>query len=105
MNEPKLLKEWTNYEEMENNIVRQFTKWRLLNLDLHTQTKDHRTRDIFGLPYTSTSGFAALWNCQAKAVYHWKPEWKFLALAYSEAMEMIVVLENANEDFMYIVIG
>lgn len=30
--------------------------------------------DIFGFPYTSSSCFAAIWNCQAEAVYKWSEE-------------------------------
>lgn len=102
----KLLKEWNYdvYDQMESEIIRQFSKWRLDNV-LHNGKPMESTEEIFGLPYTSTSGFAALWNVQCQAVYKWKPEWKFLCLAYSESMEQVAIFENANEDFMYIIIG
>lgn len=103
----KLLKEWNDVNKMTKDIIRAFSKWKPFNLKTGNEYSYtfHSLTKQFGFPYTSTSEFAALWNCQCEATYVWKPEWSFLALAYSENMEMVAVFENANEDYMYIIIG
>lgn len=101
----KLLKEWEDVENMSLDIMQAFYRWSKANLK-NVHPKSGTTAEKFGLPYTSSSDFAALWNCQGIALYKWKPEWSFLALAYSENMDMIAVFENEEtEKHMYVIIG
>lgn len=75
----KLKKEWNDVEKTSKELCRQFNIWRLSNLKI-TYGTGRTVEEIFGLPYTSSSSFAAIWNCQAEAVYKWSDEWKFEGL-------------------------
>ena len=105
----KLKKEWNNVEETTKKLLRLFDFWRISNLQI-TRGKDRGLEDTFGFPYTSSSEYAAIWNCRAEAEYRWNPEWKFEALAVSEHNDAVVVFEHEDGtveklDRMYVVIG
>ena len=104
----KLLKEWNNVERTSKELIRIFNNWRFTNLKI-TRGKGS-LEDIFGFPYTSSSDYAAIWNCQGEAVYRWSPEWRFEALAVSEKGEAVAIFEHEdgtveNLDRMEIIIG
>lgn len=105
----KLKKEWNNVEKTTNKLLWLFNSWRITNLRM-PRYKYRNLEDIFGFPYTSSSEYAAIWNCQAEAEYKWNPEWKFEALAVSENNDAVAVFEHEDGtveklDRMYVIIG
>ena len=81
------LKDWYSdgrgYER-ERDVIGTFAKWyRKGNLELH-HGSGRNVEEIFGLPYTSTSDYAACWNCQAEATLKGSPWMYFEGLAISE---------------------
>ena len=60
--------------------------------------------DVFGFPYTSSSEFAAIWNCQADAKYRWNREWRFEGLAVSEDNDAVAYFSKEMKD-MFVIIG
>ena len=69
-NEMKLKKEWKDVEKTSKELYRRFNIWRLSNIHI-THGNGRTVEEMFGFPYTSSSSFAAIWNCQAEAVYKW----------------------------------
>lgn len=105
----KLKRDWKDVEKTENELIKLFRNWRLSNLHI-THGNGRTVDDIFGFPYTSSSSFSAIWNCQAEAVYKWSEEWRFEGLAVSETNDAIAIFEHEdgtadNMDRMYIIIG
>ena len=54
--------------------------------------------------------YAAIWNCQAEALYKWADEWRFEGLAVSENNDAIAIFEHEDGtietlDRMYVIIG
>ena len=104
----KLKKEWNNVEKTTNELLKLFSLWRYSNL---TITKGKGSMEnIFGFPYTSSSEYAAIWNCQGVAEYKWNPEWKFEALAVSENNDAVAIFEHEDGtvdklDRMFVIIG
>ena len=105
----KLKTEWNDVEKTEKELLRLFNIWRISNLRI-IRGRGNTLEDTFGFPYTSSSNYAAIWNCQAEAVYKWETEWRFEALAVSENNEAIAVFEHEDGtveklDRMYVIIG
>ncbi len=105
----RLKKEWNNVEGTTKLLMEMFNIWKVSNLRI-TKGKDRTLERTFGFPYASSSEYAAIWNCQAEAVYRWNPEWRFEALAVSENNDAIAVFEHEdgterNLDRMYVIIG
>ena len=105
------LKDWFSIEQdveaTSNKVIAAFEKWRKANITI-THGSGKNAEDIFGLPYTSSSEYAALWNCQGEAYLNEDSQWKFNALAISENMEILVVFDRENTgnfDEKEIVIG
>ncbi len=104
----KLLAEWKDVERTSKELIRVFAIWRLSNLRITVGRGS--LENIFGFPYTSSSDYAAIWNCQGEAVYKWSPEWRFEALAVNENGDAVAVFEHENGtietlDRMNIIIG
>lgn len=105
----KLKTEWNDVEKTKKELLKIFSLWQLSNLRI-TRGRDKTLEKTFGFPYTSSSEYAAIWNCQAEATYRWDEEWKFEALAVSENNKAIAIFEHENGtvenlDRMYIIIG
>lgn len=105
----RLKKEWNNVEGTTKLLMEMFNIWKVSNLRI-TKEKDRTLNRTFGFPYTSSSEYAAIWNCQAEALYRWNPEWRFEALAVSENNDAIAVFEHEDEternfNRMYVIIG
>lgn len=102
----KLKTEWNDVEKTTNELLQLFNRWRISNLRI-TYGSGRTLEDIFGLPYTSSSDYAAIWNCQGEAVYKWFEEWNFECLAVSENNEAVAVFEDEDKTLerMYIIIG
>lgn len=107
------LKEWyfdnAGYER-ERNVVDIFQRWfNKGNLVLKLGS-GRNVEEIFGLPYTSTSDYAAVWNCQAIATLKGKPNWYFEGVAITEDMNIVAVFsvcdkEENEVDWQDVVIG
>ena len=105
----KLKAEWNDIEKTSKELMRLFNIWRISNLRI-TRGKGKTPEDIFGFPYTSSSDYAAIWNCQAEAIYKWADEWRFEGLAVSENNDAIAIFEHEDGtvetlDSMYVIIG
>lgn len=105
----KLKAEWNDVEKTSKELMMLFNSWRLSNLRI-LRGKGRTLEDIFGLPYTSSGEYAAIWNCQGEAVYKWSDEWKFECLTVSEKNDAIAIFEHEDGtmeklDRMYVIIG
>lgn len=96
----KKLKDWytdNHGDEREKRVKEVFSKWYKRNLVI-VRGEGRTVEDIFGLPYTSSSDFAALWNCQAKAYYKDDERFFFEYIAITEDFDIIVGLQTENEE-------
>lgn len=59
------------------------------NLEITYPKKWKDVEDCFGLPYTSSSGFAAIWNCQADAHYKGNPNMSFQGVALTDTKHFV----------------
>jgi hypothetical protein len=105
------LKDWFPIENDVNatseKVIKAFEKWYKTNITI-THGEGKNVEYIFGLPYTSSSDYAGLWNCQAEAYLNSDPQWKFNALAISEDRQILAVFDRedtGNFDDKEIVIG
>ena len=105
------IKDWfpleNDVEKTSNKVIKAFEKWYPQNITI-THGNGHNAEYIFGLPYTSSSDWAGLWNCQAEAYLNEDPQWKFECLAISEDNEILAVFDRedtGNFDNKDIVIG
>ena len=58
--------------------------------------------DVFGLPYTDTSNFAALWNTNTQAeAKHIKIKLYFRAVAINEDIESVLIFQDEQEQNYY----
>jgi hypothetical protein len=103
-----LLKEWQNYSQQEKQIKR-----KILNLFIggkyQYQTEHSAPRkefkpitykqidDIFGLAYTSTGMFAALWICNGVNIWA-DDKRKFYGFAIGENGNFYAIAEDENEE-------
>lgn len=90
----RLLKDWytetASGYETERDAIGTLNGWYKRNLEI-THGSGKTVEEIFGLPYTSTSEFAAVWNCQAAAHYKGNPQMAFEGVALSEAKKFVAV--------------
>lgn len=91
----ELKTEWEDVEKTSKKIIRAFTNWARENLVI-TYGKDRDMEMTFGLPYTSSSDYAALWACQGKGEYKLDRDWKFEALAVTTDGKYVAVFENED---------
>ena len=102
------LKDWyadgKGYER-ERDVVGTLQAWydkgNLVVNKRHGSTYGKGVEDIFGLPYTSSSSFAAIWNTNVEAHYVMNPALKFEGVAISEKGDIIayflVIDRDGNE--------
>lgn len=107
MKKMELLKEWPEFEKMKNQAISVIQKWYVSNLVIKNGSDF-----IDGLAYTSSSSFAALWDCNCNTVYKWDPHFHFLGVAISIDGFIVAVFnefdDNGNElfnDDIKIIIG
>ena len=105
------IKDWFKIEHdveaTSKKVITAFERWYKANLRI-THGSGQNVNYIFGLPYTSTSDYAALWNCQAEAELIADSQWKFKGLAISENRDILAVFDRedtGNFDDKDIVIG
>lgn len=107
----KRLKDWYEVEHdvgrTERRVTEAFEKWYKGKITI-THGSGRNAEEIFGLPYTSTSDYAAIWNCQASAYLNEDEQWKFLGLAISEDRNILAIFDREDTgifDDKEIVIG
>lgn len=105
------LKDWfpveQNVNATEKKVIRAFEKWYRQNLTI-IKGRDKTVELTFGFPYTSSSDYAGVWNCQAEARLKSDLQWCFRALAISEDRDVIAVFDREDTgkfDNKEIVIG
>ena len=90
----KLLKTWymdgAGYER-ERDAVGILQKWYDNGNLVVTHGYGKDVEEIFGLPYTSTSDFAAIWNTNASAHYNGNPQLHFDGVAITDKGYVIAV--------------
>lgn len=90
----KLLKEWyydnAGYER-ERDAKGTFQSWFNKGNLVVTHGYGRNVEEIFGFPYTSTSGFAAIWNTNATAHYKGSPNLHFDGVAITETGYVVAV--------------
>ena len=98
---------YNDVEKVEKKAIRAFERWYKANLTI-IHGSGRNVEEIFGLPYTSSSDWAAIWNCQAEAYLNSDPQWKFRCLAISENNEILANFDRedtGNFDDKDVVIG
>lgn len=105
------LKDWYPIEQdvdaTQKKVEKLFSNWYRKELAI-TRGSGRNVEEIFGLPYTSTSEWAGIWNCQAEARLKTDLQWSFLGLAITEDREVVAVFDRedtGNFDNKEIVIG
>lgn len=69
----KLKTEWNDVEKTTNELLQLFNRWRISNLRI-TYGSGRTLEDIFGLPYTSSSDYAAIQKPELKEIIMMKQE-------------------------------
>lgn len=105
----ELLKEWDyqHFEDYQKKVIMLFRDWYRQNLEYRHGQKTGSVEDIFGLPYTSSSDFAAVWNTNSEWVYKYMPDYHFRGLAISKDGWAVAYFNWSEYDFIdfYIPIG
>ena len=96
----KKLKEWyydnAGYER-ERDVIGTLAGWWKKNLVL-THGSGRTVEEIFGLPYTSSSDYAAVWNCQAEAYYKGNPNWWFEGCAITDDSHIVAIFSERDKE-------
>ena len=96
-------KEWT--EKEHKTIIKKFSNWERKNLIIVYGDRDITTEYTYGLPYTSSSGFAMISNTNVQAVLKEDKNLCFNWLALSINNEIIAGFTDNNENEKLIKIG
>lgn len=94
--EYKFKREWNN-EELQK-AIRVFSGWEHQNLRITHGKREQTTEDTYGLPYTSSSEFAGIWNTNVEAVLNSDEQFRFVGVAITEDGQVAVLLETENEE-------
>lgn len=81
----------------ERDVVGTLAGWYKANLVI-THGSGRTVEDIFGLPYTSTSDYAAVWNVQAEALYKRNLSWYFEGCAITDDGHIVAVFSERDTD-------
>ena len=95
----ELLKEWENYDEYARKCKEFLRDWYKFNLTFRAGTEHGKVDEIFGLAYTSTSDYAALWCTNSTWEYKSIPGYYFRGVAISEFGFAYAVLYCGESDF------
>lgn len=93
-------KEWEENEV--KNVINTFSKWERQNLIITHGKREKDVEYTYGLPYTSSSSYAMLWNTNVEAEYKGDKNFKFDHLALTENNKVVVVLSDSEEKEMFI---
>ena len=95
----ELLKEWNDYENYTRKCKEFLRDWYKFNLTFRAGTEKGNVSDVFGLAYTSTGDYAALWNTNSEWEYKSIPGYFFRGVAISEFGFAVAVLYCGESDF------
>ena len=99
----KFKKEWTDTEY--NAVVKCFSRWEKSHLVITYGKREHTTEDTYGLPYTSSSGFAMLSNTNVRAELKEDRLFNFEWLGLTTKNEVVAGFTDYFENEKEIVIG
>ena len=92
----KFKSEWNDAElKMANKA---FATWERQNLRITHGDRERNAEDTYGLPYTSSSSFAGIWNTNVEAVLKSDEQYRFVGVAITEDNQVAVLLETENEE-------
>ena len=94
--ENRFKQEWTDKELQI--VIRTFASWERQNLRITHGKREHTTEDTYGLPYTSSSDFAGIWNTNVEAVLKSDETYHFVGVAITKENEIMVMLETDSEE-------
>lgn len=60
-----------------------------------------KLENLFGLPYTSSGDFAAIWNTNTQAETKWGERLNFRGATYTEEGEGVLIFENDKNEYFY----
>lgn len=97
-----LLKEWN---EKQTRVAREFFRdWWRNNLIFKAGTNSGSIDDRFGLAYTSSSNFAALWNTNSEYVYKFIQGYSFRGIAITTDNIVIAYFDWIEDDSDFIIV-
>lgn len=100
----ELLKEWNDYEK-QGRVAREFFRdWWRDNLIFKGGTDKGNIDERFGLAYTSSSDFAAMWNTNSEYVYKCMPDYAFRGIAITTENVVVAYLDWLEDDFKFILV-
>lgn len=101
----KLQKEWNNVEEVTKKILKVFSKYEKENLIITYGRRERTVSDTYGFPYTSSSDFAMISNCNVLAELKGDRNYRFDWLALTEENEIVAGFTDYDENEKLLVIG
>ena len=107
----RFLKEWDNIEgfngvdEVTKRVISVFSKWERRNLIITYGRRERNTEYTYGFPYTSSSSFAMISNCNVEATLKGTKDFTFQWLAITEDLEIVACFTDYVENEKYITIG
>lgn len=99
-----------NNSELQPNLLKSFTEIEILGLTAYIQKwqnnedngdENEQSEDVnykYGLPYTSTSDFAALWNTNFNGTIDYM---KVVGFSLDKDHAPILILEDSEENYYY----
>jgi|GEM_PF-7047816 len=96
-------KEWTDEEEQK--VISVFKKWESDNLILTYGKRERKIINTYGLPYTSSSGFAMVSNTNVKAELKENRNYRFNWLALNNNNKVVAGFTDVSENEITIIIG
>lgn len=97
----KLLKEWENFEHLQKKVITDFCRWED-NLSIIKGKHESSVELTYGLPYTSSGDFAAIWNTNCLAVWNKSTDYSLDGLAVDEYGNTVAVLSDKNNKSIYV---
>ena len=95
------MKEWYGDNKgyaRERDVIETLAKWYAKGNLILKRGSGRTVEEIFGLPYTSTSDYAAVWNCQAEAVWKENPNYYFEGCALDIYQHVVAVFSERDTD-------
>ena len=104
----RFLEDWFPVDHDVEKTIKEaenvFSRWYKANIIIkHGYGKN--VEEIFGFPYTSSSEWAGIWNCNAVATLKADSDWSFKGLLISEEHEVIALFHNNESEEKFITIG
>jgi len=85
-------------EAEQNKLIRVFSKWERNNLEITHGKREYTAEDTYGLAYTSSSSYAALWNVNALANLNDNELLHFDGITLNTDLVPVAIFTLYNED-------